>query len=90
VLVGRLVNLFKYSVYFYIFNRASFFNRAFYCFRALLFGGLKESLEANREIELKDTPARGFSSLLKYIYTGRICLSDLKVLKSEGLHVYIN
>jgi BTB/POZ domain-containing protein 9 len=47
-------------------------------FRALLFGGLREShLECNT-VELKDTPAVGFHHLLKYIYTGKINLSELK------------
>jgi len=48
-------------------------------FSALLFGGLRESQQDCSVIELKDTPAAGFHHLLKYIYTGRIYLSDLRV-----------
>lgn len=47
-------------------------------FRALLFGGLKESRNQQTEIELQDTPSSGFHHLLKYIYTGRINLDELK------------
>lgn len=47
-------------------------------FRALLFGGLKESRNHQAEIELQDTPSSGFHHLLKYIYTGRISLDELK------------
>jgi len=47
--------------------------------RALLFGGLRESQLDCNVIELKDTPATGFHHLLKYIYTGRINLSELRV-----------
>ena len=39
-------------------------------FRALLFGGMKESSED--EIELKDTPLAAFKQLLRYIYTGQV------------------
>ena len=48
-------------------------------FRALLFGGLKESRPECSEVELKDTNALAFEVLLRYIYTGRIRLLDLKV-----------
>ncbi|XP_066602241.1 BTB/POZ domain-containing protein 9 isoform X2 [Prorops nasuta] len=41
-------------------------------FRALLFGGLKESTQ--EEIELKGTNLPAFKVLLNYIYTGRMCL----------------
>lgn len=37
-------------------------------FRALLYGGMKESSQT--EIHLTDTPLKAFKSLLKYIYTG--------------------
>ncbi|XP_033639361.1 BTB/POZ domain-containing protein 9-like [Asterias rubens] len=47
-------------------------------FRALLFGGMKESAPGCNEIELQDTTAQAFEALLKYIYTGRINLLDLK------------
>ena len=44
-------------------------------FRALLFGGMKESTSA--EIEMKDTSAVAFSKLIFFIYTGRIELQLL-------------
>lgn len=37
-------------------------------FRALLYGGMRESNQA--EITLSDAPVKAFKSLLKYIYTG--------------------
>jgi len=51
--------------------------------RALLFGGLRESQLDCSTVELKDTPATGFHHLLRYIYTGRINLSDLGVSVSD-------
>jgi hypothetical protein len=42
-------------------------------FRAMLFGGLKES--SLTEIELKDTPLAAFKQLLRYIYTGQVLLA---------------
>lgn len=45
-------------------------------FRALLYGGLKESQQS--EIELKGTSLAAFSTLLKYVYTGHMVLSNLK------------
>ena len=45
-------------------------------FRALLFGGMKESrLE---DIELRDTPLQAFRQLLRYIYTGHMSLANQK------------
>ncbi|XP_013386966.1 BTB/POZ domain-containing protein 9-like isoform X2 [Lingula anatina] len=44
-------------------------------FRALLFGGMRES--NCKEIELKDTSATAFRHLLKYIYTGRVNLGEM-------------
>eukprot|EP00096_Caligus_rogercresseyi_P011835 TRINITY_DN4795_c0_g1_i4.p1 TRINITY_DN4795_c0_g1~~TRINITY_DN4795_c0_g1_i4.p1 ORF type:complete len:629 (-),score=167.77 TRINITY_DN4795_c0_g1_i4:651-2537(-) len=44
-------------------------------FKALLYGGMKESHSA--EIELKDTPVRAFKHLLRYVYTGNLALSSL-------------
>uniref|UniRef100_A0A182U6H8 BTB domain-containing protein n=1 Tax=Anopheles melas TaxID=34690 RepID=A0A182U6H8_9DIPT len=41
-------------------------------FRALLYGGLKESKQ--NEITL-DIPAKAFQYLMKYIYTGRLSLN---------------
>jgi len=43
-------------------------------FRALLFGGLKES--SQQEIELKACSLLAFKGLLKYIYTGRMSLAN--------------
>ena len=45
--------------------------------RALLFGGLRESHQA--EVEIKDTNLTAFKVLLKYIYTGWVSLSSEKV-----------
>ncbi|XP_064490258.1 BTB/POZ domain-containing protein 9-like [Ornithodoros turicata] len=45
-------------------------------FRALLFGGMRESKQ--KEVELLDAPLRAFQLLLKYIYTGQLNLSGLK------------
>ena len=45
-------------------------------FRALLYGGLKES-QLN-EIELKDTPLSAFKCLLRYIYMGHMTLGNQK------------
>ena len=47
--------------------------------RALLYGGLKESLPGTQEIELQDTPSVAFSALLKYIYSGRMNLIEVQV-----------
>ncbi|EAA11424.5 AGAP006689-PA [Anopheles gambiae str. PEST] len=44
-------------------------------FRALLYGGLKESKQ--NEITL-DIPAKAFKYLMKYIYTGRLSLKQMK------------
>lgn len=43
-------------------------------FRALLYGGLKES--SQQEIELKGTTLPAFKGLLKYIYTGHMSLAN--------------
>ncbi|KAJ8912844.1 hypothetical protein NQ315_007976 [Exocentrus adspersus] len=59
-------------------------------FRAMLYGGLKESSQA--EITLPDAPLKAFKVLLKYIYTGHMFLSTLKedvILDTLGLaHQY--
>lgn len=59
-------------------------------FRALLFGGLKETNQ--EEVELKDASLCGFKGLLKYIYTGKLSLTDRReeeVLDILGLaHLY--
>lgn len=46
-------------------------------FRAMLCGGLKESAEA--EIKLSETKPLDFRTLLRYIYTGRVDLSEFNV-----------
>jgi BTB/POZ domain-containing protein 9 len=48
-------------------------------FRALLFGGLRESQHDNRTIEIKECKADAFKILLLYIYTGQISLIKEKV-----------
>ena len=58
--------------------------------RALLFGGLKESRPECSEVELKDTNAFAFEVLLRYIYTGRIRLLDLKVSQYVCSHVFMH
>lgn len=47
-------------------------------FRALLYGGMKESQPGTTEIELQDTPSLAFSALLKYIYSGRMNLVEIQ------------
>lgn len=54
-------------------------------FRALLFGGLRESHQA--EVEIKDTNLTAFKVLLKYIYTGWVSLGSEKV--SSGKVVFL-
>ncbi|XP_041107016.1 BTB/POZ domain-containing protein 9-like isoform X2 [Polyodon spathula] len=44
-------------------------------FRALLYGGMKES-QPQAEIPLEDTTAEAFSMLLQYIYTGCVSMSS--------------
>ncbi|XP_029326935.1 BTB/POZ domain-containing protein 9 isoform X3 [Mus caroli] len=46
-------------------------------FRALLYGGMRES-QPEAEIPLQDTTAEAFTMLLRYIYTGRATLTDEK------------
>jgi len=59
-------------------------------FRALLFGGMRETNQ--QEVELVDTPLSAFKHLLRYIYTGNMSLSSLKedlILDILGLaHLY--
>ena len=59
-------------------------------FRALLYGGMKESQLS--EIELMDTSLAAFKHLLRYIYTGQMRLGNLKddlILEILGLaHQY--
>ena len=46
-------------------------------FRALLYGGMRET-NPGTEIEIKDTTAPAFDALLKYVYTGKMFLGDYK------------
>uniref|UniRef100_A0A3P9GZ48 BTB/POZ domain-containing protein 9 n=1 Tax=Oryzias latipes TaxID=8090 RepID=A0A3P9GZ48_ORYLA len=46
-------------------------------FRALLFGGMKES-QPQAEVRLEETRAEAFSMLLNYLYTGRASLSSAR------------
>lgn len=48
-------------------------------FRALLYGGLRESQQDNHKIEIKECKSAAFKILLLYIYTGRINLLKEKV-----------
>ena len=48
-------------------------------FRALFYGGLRESQQTNQIIELKECKAEAFEILLLYIYTGKIRLNREKV-----------
>ena len=48
-------------------------------FRILLFGDMKEArLGPDEEIPFSDTTPEAFQLLLEYIYSGRVCLGDLK------------
>ena len=59
-------------------------------FRALLYGGMKESQPGTTEIELQDTPSLAFSALLKYIYSGRMNLVEIQVgLTCNGMMFFI-
>jgi BTB/POZ domain-containing protein 9 len=48
-------------------------------FRALLYGGLRESQKDNHIIEIKECKSGAFKILLLYIYIGRINLIKEKV-----------
>lgn len=45
-------------------------------FRALLYGGMRET--SQRQVELVDTNVLAFKMLLRYIYMGRVTLTNLK------------
>jgi BTB/POZ domain-containing protein 9 len=45
-------------------------------FKAMFFGGMKESKE--NTVELKETPVQAFKILLEYIYTGKMLLKEMK------------
>merc|ERR1711893_490001 len=59
-------------------------------FRALLYGGMRESSQS--EVKLVETPHVAFKHLLKYIYTGLLSLHSFKedlILDILGLaHLY--
>lgn len=57
-------------------------------FRALLYGGLRESRNDNHTIEIKECKAEAFKILLYYIYTGRASLVKEKVIKNILLYLY--
>lgn len=59
----------------------------YFIFRALLFGGMRESQQS--EIELKGTSLRAFKGLLKYIYTGHMSLANQKVITIIEVLEYI-
>ena len=46
-------------------------------FRALLYGGMRET-NPETEIEINDTTAAAFDALLKYVYTGKMFLGEYK------------
>ncbi|XP_077299785.1 BTB (POZ) domain containing 9 [Arctopsyche grandis] len=55
-------------------------------FRALLFGGMRET--SQNEIELQGAPLQAFKALLRYVYSGHMALSTLSednVLDTLGL-----
>ena len=45
-------------------------------FRVLLFGSFKESQSCMNELVIEDTTALAFGALLKYIYTGKLTISE--------------
>lgn len=53
-------------------------------FRALLYGGMRESVP-QATIHVDDTTSEAFQLLLTYIYTGKLNLSDLKVCLSHEI-----
>ena len=61
-------------------------------FRVLLFGSFKESQSCVDEFVIEDTTALAFGALLKYIYTGKLAISEYsepEVLEILGLaHKY--
>lgn len=62
-------------------------------FRALLYGGLRESQHDNPKIEIKECKSAAFKILLLYIYTARINLIKEKVnlnkKKSFSFNIYL-
>ncbi|XP_043916243.1 BTB/POZ domain-containing protein 9 [Protopterus annectens] len=81
--IGGLVNRDEYSDVTFIVEKKRFSAHrvilAARCqyFRALLYGGMRES-QPEVEIPLEDTTAEAFGMLLKYLYTGRAMLRDEK------------
>lgn len=88
--LGKLYNQFDYSdveliiesEHFHA-HRAILAARSEY-FRALLYGGLRESQTSSRVIEIKECKASAFKILLRYIYTGKISLNKENVTKTES------
>ena len=71
-----------YDVTFIVENERFFCHRVILAarceyFRALLYGGMRESNSAS-DIVISDTSSRSFQILLKYIYTGLVVLKNLK------------
>ena len=56
-------------------------------FRALLFGGLKESFLQQQDIELVGATPGAFRYLLQYIYTGKLNLGSMKVRYCAHPHI---
>ena len=56
-------------------------------FRALFYGGLRESQDRNQVIELKECKAEAFELLLAYIYTGKIRFIREKVMFEFDRHL---
>ena len=58
-------------------------------FRALLYGGLRESQHDNHCIEIKECQSAAFRILLLYIYTGRVSLLKEKVNNLKNFNDFI-
>lgn len=59
-------------------------------FKVLLFGKMKEA-HTGAEIPIHDTTPEAFRALLEYIYSGRVCLADVKeeVVYTSCVCVYL-
>lgn len=47
-------------------------------FRAMLYGGMRESQPGTSEVRLEDTSAKAFEAVLRYMYTGKMNLMEVK------------
>ena len=56
-----------------------FYLKCEFIFRAMLYGGLMESQPGISEINLQDTSAKAFEYILRYMYTGKMNLLEVKV-----------